>query len=383
MYPLNRIANLHQAMLAGLCVLGVAGCASMNPFGNHGLASKPSESKFAAAANASTGISGQFKSMGTAVSTAVGKAKNAVTSTFSASSEELSDETSLAKLPTNLGPEIWVTNGHLYETQLNFAKAMDNYTKALEIQPNNESALLSTARLYARQGQHDKAVDFFNKAIAVAPQAATYNELALAQQKLGKMADAQAAITKAIELEPANTRYRNNLASMLVTGGRSDEAVKQLEQVFPPAVANYNVAYLHFTNSNVAAAQQHLQVALQEDPNLQQARDLMNRLGDSQTAQTASNAIHSAGQIYRTAQAAMAHPASLQQAPMQPAPFSSVPPPPGTPSFNGVPVRSGAVQATAVGLPQPTSTIQPGLAPQQSLIPPTFPSVTPMPNGTW
>jgi hypothetical protein len=92
------------------------------------------------------------------------------------------------------------------------------------------------------------------------------------------------------------------LAGVLVAMGRSDEAVKELQNVFPPAVANYNVAYLHFMNKNMAATQQHLQLALQADPNLQPARDLLNTLNQSQSGQTAMAAYGVANQVYRTAQ---------------------------------------------------------------------------------
>lgn len=286
------------------------------PFSKHSLASTPKESTFAAAAGTGGGISGQFKSMGTVVSSAVGKAKNAVTSTFTTNPDN-DDPTSLTNMPTNLGPEIWVTNGHVYETQGNIPKALDNYTKALELEPKNVSALVSTARLYAKQGQDAQAAEFFSKAIAVSPDSSSYNELAIVNQKIGRSAEAQAAVQKAIELDPSNARYRNNLASMLVASGRSDEAVKQLEQVFPPAVANYNVAFLHFNNSNIAGAQQHLQLALQADPNLQPARDLMGKLGGSPTAQTAMSAYNSAGQIYRTAQTVAGQGVPSTQVPYQ------------------------------------------------------------------
>ncbi|MCA9132974.1 MAG: tetratricopeptide repeat protein [Planctomycetales bacterium] len=252
-------------------------------------------------ANAGKGFTGQVKTMGTAVSSAMSKAKSAVIAPFSTTANN-SDPTSLANMPTNLGPEIWVTNGQLYESQGKFAKALDNYTKALEIEPTNEAALLSTARLYVREQKYSQAESFFAKALAANPQAETYNELASMQQQQGRTAEALASVNKAIEMEPASPRYRNNLAGMLVSSGRSDEAVQQLQQVFPPAVANYNVAYLHFTHQNLAGAQQHLQLALQADPNLKEARDLMEKIAGSSTAQSAVAAYQTAGQIYRTAE---------------------------------------------------------------------------------
>ncbi len=66
-------------------------------------------------------------------------------------------------MPTSVGPEVWVANGQLNETKGDYAKALDNYTKALEIEPTNLSALLSTARLYDRQGQAPQAAEFFQR----------------------------------------------------------------------------------------------------------------------------------------------------------------------------------------------------------------------------
>ncbi len=254
--------------------------------------------------SAGQGISGQVKTMGTTMAGAMGKAKNIVTAPFATNPNE-GDPTSLANMPTNLGPEIWITNGQLYEGQGKHAKALENYTKALSIEPNNEAALLSLARLHSRQQQYAEAEQFYNRALAVRPQADVYNEVASLMQKQGRNSEALAEVEKAITLEPNSQRFRNNLATMLVAGGRSDEAVQQLSQVFPPAVASYNVAYLHFAKQDLTGAQTHLQAALQADPNLKEARDLWSQINGSPTTQSAIAAYQTANQVYRTAQAAV------------------------------------------------------------------------------
>jgi tetratricopeptide (TPR) repeat protein len=277
----------------------------------------PGQAGFATAiSNTGKGISNQFKSMGSAVSNAYSKTKKAVTSPF-AKRPVNPDPTSLSHMPDNLGPEIWVTNGQLYESKGNFAKALDNYTKALELEPSNVPALLSTARLYERQQQHEEATDFFRKAIAVNPDAVTYNELAMAYHAQGRSVEAKEAIQKAIQMDATNPRYRNNLAGMLVAEGRSDEAVKSLEQMFDPAVANYNVAYLHYNNQNLAGAQQHLQVAMQLDPNLSQARELANQIAANPVGKSAMAVYQAAGSVYRTAQAATTPTTPALPAPVQ------------------------------------------------------------------
>lgn len=250
---------------------------------------------------AGAGIGGQVKSMGTTMASAMGKAKNMVTAPF-ASTTDNGDPTSLANMPEKLGPEIWVTNGQLYESQGKYAKALENYTKALNVEPNNEPALLSMARLHARQQQYAEAEQYFNKSLAVRPQADVYNELASMVHKQGRSSEALAIMEKAIALEPNSDKYRNNLAAILVSLGRSDEAVQQLAQVLSPAEASYNVAYLHFTRQDMAGAQRHLQIALQADPNLVRARELWATINGSPTTQSAIASYQTANQIYRTAQ---------------------------------------------------------------------------------
>lgn len=310
--PMKLAAKKSCRSLACLAILAAPtlGCASMKPpsqwFSKSSPTAPPDSSSWTdSVTGAGKGITDGFKTMGSTMTSAVGKAKNAVVSTFSgAPSGDLDSEVSLANLPNknSLGPEIWVTNGQVYEMKGNFAAAMDNYTKALEREPDNLPALQSVARLHLRQEQFTKAVEAYQQVVRVSPTAEHYSELSSAQQKAGRLPDAQASIQKAISIDPATHRYRNNLAGILVAGGRSDEAVRELQQVFPPAVANYNVAYLHFMNKNSAAAQQHLQAALQADPNLQPARDLLNALTAGQTAQTAMNTMNTAGQIYRAVQ---------------------------------------------------------------------------------
>ena len=127
-----------------------------------------------------------------------------------------------------------------------------------------------------------------------------HNDLGLAYSKAGNAAAARDSLNKAISLDGKEVRYRNNLATVLVENGQADEAVKQLQQVLPPAVAHYNVAYLHYTKQNIPAAQQQLQAALQIDPNLEKARKLYELVGGGQAIAGAQNAYQTASNILST-----------------------------------------------------------------------------------
>ena len=284
-------------------------------------------------ASTSKAVKGQFSSMGTAVSSAYGKAKTAITSPFSASDSPTSDP-AIAATPgakPTIGPELYVMNGQLHESQGNYTKAIDSFSKALEIEPKNPAALLSTARLYERQNEKEKAVQFYQKAAEVAPNAAVFADLGNLQARNGNLVAAKDQLQKAVNLDSKNTTYRSALAGVLLDSGNTDSAMSELMQVNSPAMANYQMAYLHFARKNVPATQQYLGNALQIDPNLKPARDLMASMGGaqniSQMAQQGQNMVQQAQGIYQQVGAIGSNVQGLMNtAPVQSAPQMQLPP---------------------------------------------------------
>ncbi|MCA9191660.1 MAG: hypothetical protein KDB03_07860, partial [Planctomycetales bacterium] len=128
----KRKRRLWIGLAMSLMGLSITGCKSAGMpswFSKDPLASNQSltENSFATSlSNTGKGITNQFKTMGSAVSSAVGKAKDAVTAPFVQQNTDESDPLSLNNMPGDLGPEIWVANGQLYEAQGNFVKALDN-----------------------------------------------------------------------------------------------------------------------------------------------------------------------------------------------------------------------------------------------------------------
>ncbi len=188
----------------------------------------------------------------------------------------------------------------MYESNGQYAKAMDYYSKALEAESTNVAALSSMARLHDRQNNTDKAVEFYQRAIKVAPgQASLHADLGSVHARLGQTATAKEQYQKAINLDPKNRSYRSSLAGILVDEGQSDKAEQELRQVDGPAMSNYQMAYLYMSRQNLPETRQYLAKALAIDPNLQPARDMMNSLGGPQMAQQASGMMQQANQLYQ------------------------------------------------------------------------------------
>ncbi len=300
-------------------------------------------------------VKGQFSSMGTAVSSAYGKAKTAITSPFSGTAEAgagSGDATALSNKPS-IDPELNILKGNLDEQQGNYAKALDSYSKALEAEPKNPTALLSTARLYDRQNDKDKAVEFYQKAGVVAPNnAAIFADLGNLHARTGNFPAARAELQKAVNLEPKSTSYRSALAGVMLDSGNADAAMAELGQVNSPAMANYQMAYLHFSRKNVPATQQYLGSALQIDPNLKPARDLMASMGGAQKinqmAQGGQQAVQQAQGIYQQAGAIGSNVQSLFNA--APASYQSSPVM-DTTSAPQLPPAASTTNAGLMGLP--------------------------------
>jgi Tfp pilus assembly protein PilF len=198
--------------------------------------------------------------------------------------------------------------GQLNESKGEYAKALDNYSKALEVDPKSVSAMLSMARLYDRQNESEKSINFYNKAIEIAPNSgACYAELGGVYVKTGNLNAAKEQLQKAVNLEPKNTSHRSALAGVLLDMGNTESALSELTQVHTPAMANYQMAYLHFSRKNVPATQQYLTNALQIDPNLKPARDLMASMGGAQSlqnvAQQGSQYLNQAQSVFQQASA--------------------------------------------------------------------------------
>jgi tetratricopeptide (TPR) repeat protein len=229
-------------------------------------------------------VKNQLSSVGSAVSSAYSKTKTAIAAPFSPASSSSMDtpesESKSTANPLSIAPETLVFQGNYFESQGNYTKALDSYSRALETEPKNAIALLSMARLYDRQKESGKSIEFYHKTIEAAPSNAdACMELGKLYAKTGDLASAKTHLSKAVELQPNNKSYRQALAGALLDAGDATGSMSELSQCESPAMAQYQMAYLHFQRKNIPATQQHLSEALKIDPNLKPARDLLTSIG--------------------------------------------------------------------------------------------------------
>jgi Tfp pilus assembly protein PilF len=124
-----------------------------------------------------------------------------------------------------------------------------------------------------------KAVETYQRAIKVDARCAlAHNDLGLCYARQNDLARARESLSKAVSLVPTSKLYRNNLATVLVDARQYNEAYEQLAAVHPPATAQYNLGVLANRRGDKVEAMNRMQQALALEPNLAQARTMIDRL---------------------------------------------------------------------------------------------------------
>ncbi|MDA8743113.1 tetratricopeptide repeat protein [Rubripirellula amarantea] len=323
MKPAKQVRRAILTVLITGSTFGLTGCASkgfsvasLNPFSRNapeGITSETganpgiTESIAASGKSAGATVKSVSTSVGSSAKSMFGKSTNAVASVFrrdSADSTDQVDKTDPLRLdnkPDKIDPEVFVANGQLWESTGDASKAMESYTKALEQDPKHSPALTSMARLQFRQGNLDQAVTYFQRAIAEKPQdAGLHNDLGLTLSKLGNQAAAVASLEKALQIAPGTSRYANNLASVRFEAGDANAAMTVLMQNNKPAVAHFNMAYLHYKAGQMPQAQTHLSEAMKFEPQAQGDTATGRAIQRSRDMLAQINSMHNTNSIAQT-----------------------------------------------------------------------------------
>ena len=68
----------------------------------------------------------------------------------------------------NLG-YVYVNRANAYDDKGDHDRALSDYNRSIEVNPNNASAYFNRALTYARKADYDRAIDDYNRAIALNP----------------------------------------------------------------------------------------------------------------------------------------------------------------------------------------------------------------------
>jgi len=146
-------------------------------------------------------------------------------------------------------PLTYYNRGRLFSAWGKFDRALDDYTKAIELQPDFSKAYHNRGHTYFRMDKNERALADLDRAIHLDPYDATaYNNRGGVYQNLGQNELALADYTKAIKLEPDHVSAYYNRGRAFAQAGTFDRAVSD----FTEAIAlqpDFTNAYLHRGNA--------------------------------------------------------------------------------------------------------------------------------------
>ncbi|MBS0210032.1 MAG: tetratricopeptide repeat protein [Planctomycetes bacterium] len=129
-------------------------------------------------------------------------------------------------LLVNNGKSGWVKRDHV----LPASEALDYFNRQLRVQPQNAELLFARGNVYRSLGEFEAAIDDYDAAIRLHPQAAAYNGRARAHFEAGHMDKAIADFSTAIRLMPNSALLYNNRAAAWEKQGDITRALADLEQ---------------------------------------------------------------------------------------------------------------------------------------------------------
>ena len=131
--------------------------------------------------------------------------------------------------PKDLGFRLHL--GDVATARKDYTAAIQQYRSVIEQQPDNALALNNLAWA-AGQAKSPKAIEYAEKANKLAPnQPAFMDTLAMLMAEKGDTAGAIILLQKAVEIAPQAAAIRLNLARVLISAGKKEEAQRQLDNL--------------------------------------------------------------------------------------------------------------------------------------------------------
>lgn len=191
--------------------------------------------------------------------------------------------------------------------QPHLAEAEQHYQNTLKLDPHCTEAYVRLAQLVQERGNTKHAQEIIEEACQQNPEdPSLFHAVGLFYARTKEWDSAIAAFHKAVELAPNNEQYVAEYGYCLGHVGNFDESYAVFERTFGAAIAHYKVARMLHHGKQDAEAERHAQAALQLQPQLKVAQELLAELhGQTPVAAapttTAAEGVERAGATQKTA----------------------------------------------------------------------------------
>lgn len=170
-------------------------------------------------------------------------------------------------------PQTHFAAGQLAESQNDPRRAVQQYEKAIELDPEHANSLYRLGVIHCSEKRYDQAIAAWKKYIKATDGSANgYGNLGFCHELAGETEMAEAAYLKGIKKEPRNESCRINYGLMLARHGRTNEAVLQLQTILKPAAVHYNLGSVYEQQGRREQAMAEYRRAIEIDPKFKDAQ---------------------------------------------------------------------------------------------------------------
>jgi tetratricopeptide (TPR) repeat protein len=132
-------------------------------------------------------------------------------------------------------------------------------TTGVTLAPNDPTVLLFAAEEPLAVGRWDEAARINLQSLSLDPlQASAYEGLGWTYVRLGRLAEAESAFRRAMEISPTYSGIHHDLGTVLVLQGRADAALKEMEQETPLGGRSAGLAIVYHALHRAAEADAEL-----------------------------------------------------------------------------------------------------------------------------
>jgi TolB-like protein/Tfp pilus assembly protein PilF len=160
--------------------------------------------------------------------------------------------------------------GDLLQTaDLDWRGAEAEYRRALELSPNDAQAKFNLGSALASYGEMDQAIELTRQALVTEPlRAGGYKALATYLLGLHRLDEAERAMNKAIELQPASGPNHAWLTVIEIQRGNAPAALEAAQQVPPGVFRDMSLAFARQIGGDRSAADSALRTLIEKDANI-------------------------------------------------------------------------------------------------------------------
>lgn len=185
----------------------------------------------------------------------------------------------LDELPTSQTVQLCLTTAGELVQEGHLSEAIQLYQKARSLDPEAVDYSRILAALYDGQGEYSKAIDEYRLAIQKLPgDANLLNDYGCLHKRHGNFVEAELHLRQAVALDATNDRAKTNLAIALAQQMKYQEAFDLFAAVSGPAAAHSNIGMIKARQGKTEEAKTALRTALSMNANNPPAHAMLTYL---------------------------------------------------------------------------------------------------------